>query len=125
MKNFRYLALVAAFVTALAAAPLWAVPQRLEADELAALQAKEATPEDHLRLAAHFVAEAEDFEQDAARHEAMGKRYSRPNLPPKIVSLNRSMVRHCRNLSRSLREAAKEARQLAENHKAMAAESGK
>jgi hypothetical protein len=111
--------------TSLAAAPLLASPQPLGDEELAALQMKGATAEDHLKLAAHFQAEAEAFKQQAEMHEAMAKRYRRPNLPPKIASLNSGMSQHCLNLSRALNESAKEAAQLAESHKAMADKAAK
>jgi len=116
MKTFKHLVLLAAFLTTLAAAPLWAGPQRLGPEDLAALQTKGQTAEDHMKLAAHFQAEAEAFEQEAESHEAMAKRY---NVPGKVASLKSGMAQHCVNLSRTLREAAKEARQLAEGHRAM------
>jgi hypothetical protein len=104
---------------------LWAAPERLGAEDLAALQMKGATAEDHLKLAAHFQAEAKAFEEEAGSHDAMAKRYNRPNLPPKIASLNTGMSRHCMNLSRTLKEAAKEAKLLADGHKGMADQAGK
>jgi hypothetical protein len=103
----------------------WAGPQRLGDEELAALQMKTATVEDHLKVAEHFQAEAEALDQQAETHDAMAKQYRRPNLPPKVASLNRGMSRHCANLSRALRQAAQEARQLSENHKAMANAAGR
>lgn len=116
MKTFKYLAFFAAFFTTLATTSLWAGSQRLAAEELAALQLKGATAEDHLKLASHFLAEAEALEQEAESHQAMAKRY---NLSPKVASVKTGMAQHCVNLSRTLREAAKEARQLAEGHRAM------
>jgi hypothetical protein len=116
MRTFKYLAFFAAFFTTLATTSLWAGPQRLAAEELAALQMKGATAEDHLKLASHFLGEAEALEQEAESHEAMAKRY---NLPSKVASVKTGMAQHCLNLARTLREAAKEARQLAEGHRAM------
>lgn len=121
MKSLR-LTVLAASLLVLAAAPAWAAPQRLSAEDLASLQMKGASAEDHLKMAAHFRVEAEELAQEAARHEAMGKRYNRPNLPPKIASLNRGMSRHCTSLSHALKKAAREAGQLADSHKAMADE---
>jgi hypothetical protein len=117
MKPFKSLSLFTALFTVLAVAPLWANPQRLGDEELAALQMQGATAQDHLKLAAHFLAEADAYEQEAESHEAMAKRY---NLPAKVASVKSGMTQHCVHLSRSLKEAAKEAAQLAQSHQAMA-----
>ncbi|MEX2299714.1 MAG: hypothetical protein WD733_02185 [Bryobacterales bacterium] len=125
MKTLSYFAVLTASLLALAAVPSWAGPQRLGAEDLAALQMKAASAEDHLKLATHFQAEAEAFGQQAERHAAMGKRYDQPKFSPKMTSLNRDMARHCVKISRSLKEAAKEAEQLAKSHEAMAEETAK
>jgi hypothetical protein len=83
---------------------------------------KGATAEDHLKLAAHFQAEAKAFEEEAGSHEAMAKRY---NLPAKVASVKTGMAQHCVNLARTLKAAAKEASQLAQGHKAMADQTAK
>jgi hypothetical protein len=115
MKTIHSLALFGAFLTVLAA-PLWASSQPFGAEEFATLQMSGATAQDHQKLAAHFLAEAEAFEQAAQTHETMATRY---NMPSKVGSVKVGMERHCLNLSRDLKEAAQEARQLAESHKAM------
>ena len=63
MKSLR-LTVLAASLLVLAAAPAWAAPQRLSGEDLASLQMKGASAEDHLKMAAHFRAEAEEL----ARH---------------------------------------------------------
>jgi hypothetical protein len=107
---------------ALAAAPLWTNPQRLGAEDLAALQMKSVSAEDHLKLAAHFRAEADAFEQEAKSHDVMADRY---NLSAKIASVKTGMALHCVHLARTLRGAAKEASELAEVHKAMAVQAAR
>ena len=97
-------------------------PQTLKPDELEALLEKAETAEDHLRLAAHYSADAEQLEKDAARHQALAARYRRGNLPTKVVPIHQGMAKHCDNLAQSLRNAAKAAQQLAESHKSMADE---
>jgi hypothetical protein len=100
-----------------APAPLEASPRRLAAEDLAALQMKGANAEDHRKMAAHFRAEAKTFEEEAASHAAMAERY---NLPAKVAAVKTGMALHCVTLSRTLREAAKEASELANEHEAMA-----
>ena len=95
-------------------------PQLLAPKELDALLEKAETAEDHLKLAAHYSADAEGLESDAARHQALATRYRRSSLPPKTAPIHRGMAKHCNNLAQSLRNSAKAARQLAESHKAMA-----
>lgn len=101
-----------------------AAAETLSADELASLLDKEVmTKADHLKLADHYTAEAAEFQKKAARHKSMAARY-RAQLPgPKSVPGNLGMPRHCDNLSKALTTAAKESEQLAEAHRAMAAES--
>jgi hypothetical protein len=125
MKSLRYFVVLASLLLALAAIPSWAGPQLLDAEALAALRNNASSAEAHLKMAAHFQAAAENFEREAETHNAMGKRYDRPNLPPKVASLSRGMSRHCANLSRALNEAAKQAEQLSKSHRAMADEVGK
>ena len=108
---------------AMVALPGWAASsERLDPGELATLLEKAETPEDHLKLSAHYSAEGEQLEKDAERHQSMAGRYRRSNLPQKIRPSRRGLVKHCQNLAQSLRNAAKAARQLADLHKSMADE---
>ena len=98
--------------------------QILDTDELSALLDKEdMTKEDHLKLADHYSAEAEQITKNAERHAGLAGHYRRRrNLPPKVASAFRSMPRHCENLAQSLRNAAKASQELATAHRAMADE---
>ena len=113
-------------VSLLMLAPRWVEagpPQTLKPDELEALLEKAETAEDHLKLAAHYSAEAERLSKDAERHAGLAVRYRRRgSLPPKIAAAFQGMPKHCENLAQSLRNAAKGAQQLAESHKGMADE---
>lgn len=107
-----------AIVGALAAfMPLAA--QTLPAHEMESLVANADTKADHLKLAGHYAAEAEELRQNTARHERMAARYKR--FPPKANP--QRLARHCDDLAASLRNAAKAADQLSTAHRQMAEES--
>jgi hypothetical protein len=112
-----------AALVGLAARPV--LGQKLSADELGALLDKEdMTKEDHLQLAAHYSAEAEQLGKDAERHAGLAVHYRRRrNLPPKVATAFRGMPKHCEHLAQSLRNAAKASEELATAHRAMAKES--
>jgi hypothetical protein len=116
-------ALTLAIATAL---PAWyARPQTLSPDEVATLLEKAETRDDHLKLAEHYAAESVRLESEAAHHDALAKTYLRPNLPPRFQAQNRSMGRHCRDLAKSLRDAAHASGELASAHRAMAVDTAK
>jgi len=98
--------------------------QVLNADELGALLDKESmTKADHLKLADHYSAEAEQLGKNAERHAGLAVHYRRRrNLPPKVATAFRGMPKHCENLAQSLRNAAKASEELATAHRAMADE---
>jgi hypothetical protein len=101
-----------------------AAAETLSADELASLLDKEVTTKaDHLKLADHYTAEAAEFQKKAARHSSLAARYKAQLPGPKGGPSDLGMPRHCTNLSKALTTAAKESEQLAEVHRAMAAES--
>ena len=99
--------------------------QTVSDKELGDLLDKETmTQEDHLKLAAHYSAEAEELAKKAERHAAQAVHYQRRrNLPPKVATAFRGMPKHCENLAQSLRNAAKASEELATAHRAMAKES--
>lgn len=100
-------------------APLAA--QTISPEELAELAENASTKADHLKLAGHYAAEAEQLREDASRHDGMAKRYRR--LPPKAAPRRTGLVSHCDDLVKSLQNAAKAADQLAAEHHEMAGES--
>ena len=93
--------------------------QTLPAHEIESLVDSADTKADHLKLAGHYAAEAEQLQQDSARHERMAARYKR--FPPKARP--QRLARHCEDLATSLQNAAKAADQLSAAHREMAEES--
>ena len=119
----RLISIVGLSLFVLVSQMMWAgPPQTLAPQELDALLGKAETAEDHLKLAAHYAADAERLAKDAERHQALATRYRRRNLPPKTAPIHRGMAKHCSSLAQSLRNAAKGAQQLAESHQKMADE---
>ena len=98
--------------------------QMVSADELGALLDKESMAKaDHLKLAGHYSAEAEQLRKDAERHAGLVVHYRRRrNLPPKVATAFQGMPKHCEHLAQSLRNAAKASGELATAHRAMADE---
>jgi hypothetical protein len=96
-------------------------PRELSRKELTALLASAATPQQHLRLAAHFEAKTLRYEADAEDHASSAKAY---RAKPTASEIKRPMApdtaAHCDYLVESLTKAAKEARALANAHAAMA-----
>jgi len=74
------------------------------------------TPEDHLKLAAHFRAEAEEFETSAKHHEELAAYYQDPSwlIPGRVATA------HCERIGMAARDAASEARALAAIHEQVA-----
>ena len=81
---------------------------------------------DHERLAKHFEAEAVRYEAEAKDHNELAGFYQKspdPALSKHPTSPH--AFEHCDALSKSLLTAAKEARELAGEHRAMAKEAKK
>jgi len=84
------------------------------------------TKADHDRLANHFEAEAVRYEAEAKEHNELAGFYQKS--PDPALSKHPTSPRaseHCDALSKSLLTAAKEARQLAGEHRGMAKEAKK
>jgi len=84
------------------------------------------TKADHERLANHFEAEAVRYEAEAKNHNELAGFYQKS--PDPALSKHPASPRafeHCDALSKSLLTAAKEARQLAGEHRGMAKEAKK
>jgi hypothetical protein len=73
------------------------------------------TPADHEAIAAKYDAEAKAADEMAANHESMAKAYKAGNAKG-----GQSMAGHCNLLVTKYRDAAKEYRSLATEHRAMA-----
>jgi hypothetical protein len=117
----RFVSIAAAAMLFLAAAPI-ASGQKLGPDELESLLTNAKTADEHLRLAAHYSTLSGELASEGENHAKMAGRLQRPNLPPKVVTMNQAMVAHCKNLAKALKQASEEARRMAREHEAMAKE---
>ena len=93
----------------------------LKKDELKNLIANAKTAQDHQRVADHYTAKAEQFEAEATEHAEEAAKYrANPNMHEMKHPGSPQTASHCESMARSLRDAARQARQLAEDHQAMA-----
>ena len=93
----------------------------LKKDELKNLIANAKTAQDHQRIADHYNAKAEQFEAEATEHAEEAAKYkASPNMHEMKHPGSPQTASHCESMARSLRDAAKQAKQLAEDHQAMA-----
>ncbi len=93
----------------------------LKKDELKNLIANAKTAQDHQRIADHYTAKSEQFEAEATEHAEEAAKYkANPNMHEMKHPGSPQTASHCESMARSLRDAAKQARQLAEDHQAMA-----
>lgn len=96
-------------------------PRELSKKEVKQLLEKAQTPQDHLRLAAHYEAKARKYEADAAEHAEMAKMYrARPTASELKRPMAPDTAAHCDYVAESLQKAAKESRALATEHEKMA-----
>ena len=120
------LALASLIVCTLLFSPVPAAGQqqeKLSKKELKTLIATAKTPEDHLRLAAYYRAQANDYLARKKQHEADAEVYdSNPSqYPTKPISAGQ----HCRDWAGMDGRSAKQELALAEMHEAMAREAAK
>lgn len=81
---------------------------------------------DHERLAKHFEAEAVRYEAEAKEHAELAQLYQRStSATPTKYPGGAQSFQHCDSLSKSLKTAAEDARQLAAQHMNMAKEAKK
>lgn len=115
-------ALLFAAASVLAYAPAQA-GDKADGSTVTAAQIEAArTPADHEAIARAYDDEAANLERKGEAHEAMAKIY-RGGGAPKAHSP--SMTSHCERLVAQYRGAAKEARALAAEHRAVAGSTGK
>jgi hypothetical protein len=78
------------------------------------------TPADHVKLQKHFLAVAAKYDAEATEHADLAQAYRKPPVGRLMPGSAAKRAEHCDRLSRSIREAAKEARELASEHEQMA-----
>jgi hypothetical protein len=94
--------------------------------ELRNLIVNAKTVADHERIAQYFEAEAARYEAESKEHGELAQLYQRntSSTPTKYPGSSQSF-QHCDSLSKSLQQAAKDARQLAAEHREMANQANK
>jgi hypothetical protein len=98
-----------------------AMTQTLSASELKKLISTAATPQEHERIAQHYDAKAMQLEAEAKEHEALAAEYKRnPTGHEQKHPMSGQTSDHCKFFAQKFREAAKQARQLAADHRQMA-----
>ncbi len=126
MRTLRNFALAVLAVAALAASrPLLA---QQSSDLLPGKQAQELamtakTRADHAKLQRHFLALAAKYEAEAADHAAQGQaeRKAGDTINGRLFPGSAAKrAQHCDRLSASLKEAAKDAREIAAEHEKLA-----
>jgi hypothetical protein len=97
--------------------------EKLGKKELKSLIAKAKSAEDHLRLAAHYRAEANEYLVRQKQHLEDEKEYNQN--PQKYPTKYPTPAQHCRDWAYNDGQAAKKALALAEMHEAMARDAAK
>ena len=114
-RNLVLLGMAATLTTTLASA------QVLNKTELKQLVGNAKTPEDHERIAKHFDAKATQLDAEAVEHEELAAEYTRnPNGHEQKHPMSGPTASHCKLFAAKFHEAAKQARQMAADHRAMA-----
>jgi hypothetical protein len=78
------------------------------------------TPADHVKLQKHFLAVAARYDAEAAEHADLAQSYRKPPVGRLMPGSYPKKAEHCDRLTQILRDAAKEARELAAEHGQMA-----
>ncbi|MEQ1910032.1 MAG: hypothetical protein ABMA15_14485 [Vicinamibacterales bacterium] len=124
MRTFRNYAIAALVVIGVAASvPLLAQQSSdlLTKKEVHELAMTAKTPAEHAKLQKHFLALAAKYDADAADHAELAQDYLKPQTGGRLMPGSPKMrAQHCDRLSASLKEAAKDARELASEHGKMA-----
>lgn len=114
-RSLVLLAIAVAFTTTFASG------QTLNKADLKKLIATASTPADHERIAKHYDAKAAQLDEDAKDHEELAAEYTRNPTGHEIKHpMSGQTAAHCKFFAQKFREAAKEARQLAADHRQMA-----
>src|SRR4051812_23794672 len=111
---FSAIALAASVAASAAQAPK--STDLLTSKQVKDLVAAAQTPADHLKLQKHFVALAANYESEAADHADLAQSYRKPTVGRLMPGSYPKKAEHCDRLTQTLRDAAKEARELAVEH---------
>src|SRR4029450_12851550 len=98
----------------------------LPAKEVKALLAKATTPAEHLKLARHFSAKADEHDAEAKEHETLAAEYkTNPQLGAAKHPMAPNTAEHCQYFVEHCRKAAQALRAMAAAHESMAKEAKK
>lgn len=122
LKAFAIIAVATAFLVT--AETAGAVEQKhLNKKEVKALISVARTPADHMQLAQYYKAEADKLEAEAKDHDELAAAYRKSSMS-KVAAMKVPMApntaAHCEYFAKSVREAAKAAREMAASHEQMA-----
>ena len=126
MTRFSSRIVVAFSAIALAASvAAFAAPDSKSKDLLPSKQVQELvanakTPADHTKLQKHFLALAAQYDGEVAEHAALAQAYRKPHVGRLMPGSYPGKAEHCDRLTQTLRDAAKEVRELAAEHGQMA-----
>jgi len=127
MRTFQSYAIAALAVMGFAASVPLLAQQSKSSDLLTSKQAQELamtakTPAEHATLQKHFLALAAKYDAEAADHSALGRAEGKnPDLGAHFPGSATFRAKHCDQLSASLKDAAKDAREIAAEHGKIAA----
>jgi hypothetical protein len=119
MRTLTHYALAVLAVIGLAvSAPLLAQQSSdlLGKKELHDLAMSAKTPAEHAKLQKHFLALAAKYDAEAADHAELAKDYLKPQTGRMMPGSPKLRAEHCDRMAASLKEAAKDAREVAAEH---------
>jgi uncharacterized protein with von Willebrand factor type A (vWA) domain len=118
MKRFSLLAITLAVgIAAMAqtSSKSTSKPEKLGKTELMSLIASASTPEQHMRLAKYYRAEAQRYSVEAADHQEQAAQYKN-NPMTKSSKFTVGTVDHCDYIAESLKQSAAKDVELAQMH---------
>lgn len=115
LRSIAFVTIAGLFTAGLASA------QTLNKSELKKLISSAASRQDHERIAKHYEAKAAQLEAEAKEHQELAAEYTRnPTGHETKHPMSGQTAAHCELFAKRFADAAKEARQLAADHSAMA-----
>lgn len=118
MKPLKSSLAVAVALAAMGGAAILTTPMLSSAADQE--MAMPATPAEHADTAAKYDQEATALDARAAEHDKLAAQYrARLTGAGKREPAIRSLINHCERLAKAYREAAKEARDMAQSHREM------
>jgi hypothetical protein len=77
---------------------------------------KAQSPADHAAIAKRYEKEAADYEKQATEHEQLAAKYRKMPSNPKLNLNATELAAHCDRQAKRMKEAAAEAREMAQMH---------